>query len=153
MRLGYAPLLFALLAAPAGGALAQPRAALPDDLPSPGYWEMTTRVQSIIQDTKTERRCYGPADVPRLVQPCNHHYNCEYSVQDARDGRLKLKGQWTEKKNGQVIDVEGTGTYTRDNLSASAKMHTKLFGLPLSGTGEITAHRVSAECPADAKRG
>jgi Protein of unknown function (DUF3617) len=150
MRL--APLLI-LLALPAGSAFAQNRAALPNDLPLPGYWEMTTNVQSIIHDTKTERRCYGPADVPRLVQPCNHHYNCEYSTQEARNGHLTLKGQWVSKKNGQTIDVSGSGTYTRESLNASAKMHTSFLGLPLSGTGQITAHRISAECPADAKKG
>jgi hypothetical protein len=152
MRFGFAPLLV-LLALPASAALAQGRPDLPNDLPAPGYWEMTTTVQSIIHDNKTERRCYGPADVPRLVQPCNHHYDCEYSTQEARNGHLTLKGKWVAKKSGQVIDVEGAGTYTRENLNASAKMHTSLFGLPLSGTGEITAHRLSAECPADAKRG
>jgi hypothetical protein len=154
MRFGFAPLLV-LLALPAGAALAQAPApaVTARDFPLPGYWEMTTKVESIIHDTKTERRCYGPADVPRLVQPCNHHYNCEYSTQKAEQGHLLLKGQWVDKKNGQTIDVQGAGTYSPESLNATADMHTRLLGIPLSGKGEITAHRISAECPVGAKKG
>lgn len=152
MRL--APLLL-IVSAPllACAASAGERASIPNDLPLPGYWEMTTKVESIIHDTKTERRCYGPNDVPRLVQPCNHHYNCEYSTQDARNGHLTLKGAWVAKKGGQVVQVQGTGLYTRDDLKAEAQMHTSFLGIPLSGTGHITAHRISGTCPADAKKG
>ena len=114
---------------------------------------MTTKYESIISGGSTDRRCYGPADVPKLVQPCNHHYDCTYSTQDAKNGHLTLKGQWVAKKGGQVIDVSGTGTYTPESLTASANMRSSMFGIPLNGTGEITAHRLSATCPVDAKKG
>ena len=53
----------------------------------------------------------------------------------------------------QVIDVSGGGAYSPESLSAHADMHTTLLGIPLSGTGEVAAHRLSATCPADAKKG
>jgi hypothetical protein len=151
----FAPLLLTL-AAPlaASAALAQePPPPTANDLPLPGYWEMTTKYESIVSGGGTDRRCYGPADVPKLVQPCNHHYDCTYSTQDAQNGHLKLKGQWVAKKGGQTIEVQGTGAYTPESLTASAEMHTHLLGLPLSGTGQITAHRLSATCPTGAKKG
>lgn len=147
-----APLVFSLSAAlTAGSAYAASPVPAGEQFPLPGYWEMTTSVASIIHDNKTERRCYGPSDVVKLVQPCNHHYTCTYSTQDARNGHLTLKGDWVAKKGGQVVHVSGQGTYTPESLHAIADMHTTLFGLPLSGTGEITAHRLGAECPPDAK--
>jgi hypothetical protein len=148
--------LLPILAAPlaASAALAQPPGPPPpNDLPLPGYWEMTTKYESIVSGGGTDRRCYGPADVPKLTRPCNHHYDCTYSTQDAVNGHLTLKGQWVAKKGGQVIDVAGSGVYTPESLNASAKMRTTLLGIPLNGTGEITAHRLSATCPPDAKKG
>jgi hypothetical protein len=152
-------LLFLSLAAPlaASAALAQTgpgdHPPVPRDFPLPGYWEMTTKYESIISGGSTDRRCYGPADVPKLVQPCNHHYDCTYSTQDAKNGHLTLKGQWVAKKGGQTIDVSGAGAYSPESLTAHADMRTTLLGIPLSGTGEIAAHRLSATCPADAKKG
>jgi hypothetical protein len=158
------PLLLLVAAAPlaasalgAGVALAEGPAVQPD-FPLPGYWEMTTKYSAVIGGGSTERRCYGPADVPKLVQPCNHHYYCIYSTQDARDGHLRLKGKWfTREKDGQmggqVADVAGTGTYSHESLTASASGSLNMLGLSVPATAEISAHRLSAVCPPDAKKG
>lgn len=163
------PLLL-ILAAPlaAGAALAQAqpqtppqvegRPSLPGDFPLPGYWEMTTKYTALIGGGSTDRRCYGPADVPKLVQPCNHHYVCVYSTHDANNGRLVLKGKWFNKeKDGQVggeaAEVQGSGSYTPDSLTASAKGHLNLMGVTVPATAEISAHRLSATCPVGAKKG
>ncbi len=140
------PLLL-LLSLPAGAAMAQDPIANPRDFVSPGYWETTSKLTSPFQSEKTEKRCVTPADVIKFMEPCNHHYNCEYSVRHISDGHIVLKGQWVGKKDGQVVDVAGTGTYTSDTLHATAKMHTRLLGLPLSGEATSDARRLGAVCP------
>jgi hypothetical protein len=140
-----------------GAALAQPPAAQ-SDFPLPGYWEMTTKYSAIIGGGSTDRRCYGPADVPKLVQPCNHHYVCVYSTQEAHNGHLVLKGKWyTREKDGRVggqaAEVAGAGTYSHDNLTATAQGHLNMLGMAVPATAEVTAHRLSATCPPDAKKG
>jgi hypothetical protein len=157
------PLLL-ILAAPlaAGAALAQmePQGppSRPGDLPLPGYWEITTKYSSVIGGETTDRRCYGPADVHKLAQPCNHHHVCVYSTNDVHDGRIVLKGKWFSKEKdgttgGEVADFAGSGTYTPESLSASAQGHYEFLGMSMPATAELTAHRVSATCPPDAKKG
>ena len=140
-----------------GAALAQPPAVQPD-FPLPGYWEITSKYSAVIGGGSTDRRCYGPADVAKLVQPCNHHYVCVYSTQDARDGHLVLKGKWFTKEKGggmggQAAEVAGSGTYSHESLTATAQGHLNMMGISVPATAELTAHRLSAVCPPDAKKG
>lgn len=150
MRLS--PLLpIVILALAAGVSSAREKPAAPQDFPLPGYWETTTKVQSVINETKTEKHCYKAADVIRLLQPCNHHHTCEYSTQDAHNGRLTLKGEWVNKKDHRVIEVAGVGSYSHEKMTATAEMHTQFLGIPVSGKGELSARRISADCPPEAE--
>jgi hypothetical protein len=152
MRLAQILLIAATPLAIGAAALAQAR-QFPADFPLPGYWEQTTKVESIIHSNKTEYKCYTAQDVGKLLQPCNHMHVCEYSTKEAKDGRLVLKGRWVNKKDNRVIEVAGVGRYSNDHMTASAEMHTSFLGIPISGTGELSARRVSAQCPPDAKKG
>lgn len=143
------------LALAAGLAAAASASAQPDgnerprgDFVAPGLWETTTVMTSPFHSEKTEQRCVKPADVVKFMQPCNHHYDCEYAIREIADGHIVLKGQWVGKKDKQVVEVAGSGAYTRTTLHATAQMHTRLLGLPISGRATTDAHRLSAECPA-----
>ena len=157
-------LLLLILAAPlaAGAVLAQtePEApqGRPGDLPLPGYWEITTKYSSVIGGESTDRRCYGPADVHKLAQPCNHHHICVYSTNDVRDGHIVLKGKWFSKEKdgttgGEVANFAGSGSYTPESLTASAKGNYDFLGMSVPATAELSARRLSATCPPDAKKG
>ncbi len=123
----------------------------PSDFVLPGYWELTNVVDVVMHDTKTQRVCVKPKDVAKFMTPCNHHFDCEYSTHEVGDGHIVLKGRWIGKKDNQIVDVKGSGVYTPTTMHASAEMHTKLMGLPFGGSATTDAHRISAECPPDAK--
>ncbi len=138
----------AFACAAAGPVFAKPGQGSGKDFIQPGYWETVTTMTSPFHQEKSEQRCVKPADVLKFMQPCNHHYNCEYPTQEIADGHIMLKGQWVGVKDGQVIEVAGHGTYTHDTLHAEADMRTSFLGLPLSGHAVTDAHRISGECPA-----
>jgi hypothetical protein len=151
-RIALLTTLATLAALPLATADAKSRAETPPaDFVLPGYWEMTSVLDVVMHDTKTERVCVKPEDVAKFMTPCNHHYECEYPTHEVGNGHITLQGRWVGKKDKQVVDVKGAGVYTPTTMHASAEMHTKLMGLPLGGTATSDAHRISAECPVGAK--
>jgi hypothetical protein len=116
---------------------------------SPGYWEATTDFLGLSH--KTERWCVEPKTVVKfMLGPCNHHYHCDYPVQQVGGGRAHFEG--VIKNASERYNVQGNATYTAEtlDLKMSGAGHWKL--LPIAGFGAIQAHRLAPECPEGAKR-
>lgn len=139
----FAVLALALALAPACAG-AQPPALI-----SPGYWEATTDFLGLTHTT--ERYCIDPKNIVKfMLGPCNHHYQCNYPVQQVGGGKAHFEG--VIKNKSERYHVQGNVTYTATtlDLKMSGSGHWKL--VPLAGFGAIQAHRLSAECPEGAKR-
>ncbi len=120
----------------------------------PGYWESTNKVISPVASTKVERRCITPADVAKFMAgPENHHYDCDYPTRLISGGKIVLRGQCRERKNGSRVEVAGSGFYTLTSFHLDAEIKTKVIGIPLSGKATTDARRISEACPAGSIRG
>lgn len=134
----------------AGLALAQPmvRAASAAKSPSkatilPGYWEYDYKVGVI--PVSNETKCLKPADAEQFSRGiCTKRYRCDYTTNVVRDGKIALKGTWTDKKD-RVSPVTANGTYAPEAFKMDIHIKT-ISGMPLAGS--LTAKRLSAECPA-----
>jgi hypothetical protein len=137
-------LLAAVVALAPGLAGAQPPALI-----SPGYWEATTDFLGLSHHT--DRYCVEPKNIVKfMLGPCNHHYQCDYPVQEVGGGRAHFEGEI--KNRSERYHVQGNATYTADtlDLKMSGSGHWKL--VPLAGFGSIQAHRLAADCPEGAKK-
>jgi hypothetical protein len=124
-------------------------AAQPPALISPGYWEATTDFLGLSH--KTERYCVQPKSVTRfMLGPCNHHYQCDYPVQQVGGGKAHFEGVIHNKS--ERYSVHGDATYTADTLDLKmwGTGHWKLA--PLAGFATIQAHRLASDCPDGAKK-
>jgi hypothetical protein len=109
----------------------------------PGQWEYSYRIGPI--PAGGEDRCLKPADVEQFSKGiCTRKYTCDYETRVVQDGKVALKGTWTDKK-GRVAPVTANGTYTPESFRLNVRMKT-INGLPLAGV--MDAKRVSAECKA-----
>ncbi|MBI1682160.1 DUF3617 domain-containing protein [Caulobacter hibisci] len=139
-----APALAALTAgfavvAPAGAAA--PRATI-----LPGHWEYSYTIGII--PAGSEDKCIKPADAAQFSKGiCTRRYKCDYTTNQVDDGKIQLKGTWTDKK-GRVAPVSAKGSYTPESFKLDIKLKT-VNGLPLAGV--MNAKRLGATCPADAK--
>lgn len=107
----------------------------------PGQWEYSYRVGII--PAGSESRCLKQADVEQFAKGiCTKRYTCDYKTRDVRDGKVSLKGSWTDKK-GRVAPVTANGTYTPEAFRLNVHMKT-INGLPLAGV--MDAKRTSAVC-------
>ena len=141
----FAPIALAFALAPIGAGAGAPAPALI----SPGYWEATTEFLGLAH--RTERYCIEPKNIVKfMLGPCNHHYQCDYPVQQVGGGKAHFEG--VIKNASERYHVHGDVSYTATtlDLKMSGAGHWKL--LPLAGFGAIQAHRLSAECPQGAKR-
>ena len=139
----FAALALAVTLAPAVAG-AQPVALI-----SPGYWEATTDFLGLSH--KTERWCVEPKAVVKfMLGPCNHHYQCDYPVQQVGGGKAHFEG--VIRNASERYNVKGDAIYTADtlDLKMSGSGHWKL--VPLAGFGAIQAHRLAPECPEGAKK-
>lgn len=118
-----------------------------DATPLPGYWELTNTWIFVIHFKTVDRKCFTAADVSGVLQgPSNSHYACTYPHREVGDGRLSLSGTCVEK-HGQVAEVTAEGTYAPTAFKLSARLRTRIAGVPLSGRGVTDAHRLSETCP------
>lgn len=109
----------------------------------PGQWEYSYRIGPI--PAGGEDRCLKPADVEQFSKGiCTRKYTCDYDTRLVRDGKVALKGTWTDKK-GRVAPVTANGTYTPESFRLNVHMKT-INGIPLAGV--LDAKRISAECKA-----
>jgi hypothetical protein len=138
-----APLALVLALAPAGAGAEQPA------LISPGYWEATTDFLGLSH--RTERYCIEPKNVAKfMLGPCNHHYRCEYPIQQVGGGRAHFEGEISNASERYHVHGDVTYTATTLDLKMSGTGHWKL--LPLAGFGAVKAHRLAADCPEGAKK-
>jgi hypothetical protein len=109
----------------------------------PGQWEYSYRIGPI--PAGGEDRCLKQADVEQFAKGiCTRKYTCDYETRVVQDGKIQLKGAWTDKK-GRVAPVTANGTYTPESFRLNVRMKT-INGIPLAGV--MDAKRVSAECKA-----
>lgn len=133
-----------LVSATLAGASAARAADAP---PLPGYWELNNTWIFVIHFKTVDRKCFTAADVSGVLQgPSNAHYACTYPVRDVGDGRLSLQGTCVEK-HGQVAEITAQGTYAPTAFHLTARLRTKIAGVPLSGVGTTDARRLSETCP------
>lgn len=143
MRLIALALTVAGLATTAGMSLAAP--STPNTI-LPGHWEYSYKVGPIPAGDET--RCLKQSDVEQFAKGiCTRKYTCDYETRVVKDGKIALKGTWTDKK-GRVAPVTAKGGYTAESFRLDVKLKT-VNGIPLAGV--MDARRVGATCPADAK--
>jgi hypothetical protein len=110
----------------------------------PGQWEYSYRIGPI--PAGKEDRCLKQADVEQFAKGiCTRKYTCDYETRVVKDGKVALKGTWTDKK-GRVAPVTANGAYTTEAFRLNVHMKT-INGLPLAGV--MDAKRVSATCSPD----
>ena len=143
MRLIALALTVAGLATTAGMSLAAP--STPNTI-LPGHWEYSYKVGPIPAGDET--RCLKQSDVEQFAKGiCTRRYTCDYTTRVVKDGKIELKGAWTDKK-GRVAPVTARGGYTAESFRLDIKLKT-VNGIPLAGV--MDARRIGATCPADAK--
>lgn len=108
----------------------------------PGLWEYTYKWGII--PLHSENKCLKASEIDDFAAGlCTRHYRCEYPTKQFADGKITLKGTWTDKK-GRVAPVSATGVYTPDTIKLNVRLRT-VDGLPLAATA--TGKRVAATCP------
>lgn len=145
MRRVLAALPALVLCLSAGGAPAQapaPVVAPAPVEPLPGRWEYKYRLLGLVP-AATEYWCLKADEVDRAFQgPCNRHHTCTYPTREVGGGRVKLAGQWADKR-GRVAPVSGQGSYTPTTINLSVRLRTTT-GIPLAGT--LRAKRLGDAC-------
>jgi hypothetical protein len=129
----------------AGFSLAQPTVRAPaHSTILPGQWEYDYKIGLI--PVSSETKCLKPADAEQFSRGiCTRRYRCEYTTNVVRDGKIQLKGTWTDKKD-RVSPVTAEGAYTPESFKMNIHIKT-ISGMPLAGS--LNARRLSAECPPD----
>jgi hypothetical protein len=118
-----------------------------DAIPLPGYWETTNTWVVVFHFKTVERKCFTAADVSGVLSgPSNAHYACRYPVREVHDGHLLLNGTCVEK-HGQVAQISAEGAYAPTSFELTARLSTKIAGVPLHGTGITKGRRISDTCP------
>ncbi|MGH1560635.1 DUF3617 domain-containing protein [Caulobacter segnis] len=119
-----------------------PRPLRPSRRFLPGYWEYDYKIGVI--PVSNETKCLKPADAEQFSRGiCTRKYRCDYTTNVVRDGKIQLKGAWTDKKD-RVSPVTAEGTYSPEAFKMNIHIKT-INGMPLAGS--LNAKRLSAECP------
>jgi hypothetical protein len=133
----------------AAGLLALPAAspAAPQDpnQPKVGYWQYNYHVSII--PAGNDMKCLSKEDVKNFFSNlCTRHFQCAYTTNETRDGKVKLVGTWTDHKN-RVTKVNADGVY--DPASFHLNAHVNLGALlGIGANGTIDGKFVSETCPA-----
>ncbi|CAN5540772.1 hypothetical protein BH10PSE4_BH10PSE4_47700 [soil metagenome] len=108
-----------------------------------GQWEYNTRFGPI--PVGSDQHCLKPADVENFNRGlCLKRYTCDYQTRVVQDGKIELKGTWTDKK-GRVAPVSAKGSYTPESFRLNVNGKT-VNGIPMTAT--LSAKRLSATCTA-----
>ncbi len=131
----------------AGFSLAQPAARAPAKATIlPGQWEYDYKIGMI--PVSNETKCLKPADAEQFSRGiCTKRYRCDYTTNVVKDGKIQLKGTWTDKKE-RVSPVSADGTYTPEGFKMDIHLKT-ISGMNLAGA--MNAKRVAAECAPEQK--
>lgn len=129
MRTPHALRLFALALFGVGltsTALAQPSGPI-----LPGHWEYSYKIGGFLP-VGSEEKCLTEKDVAQFAAGiCTRRYKCAYDRKIVQDGKIDLKGVWTDKKNRKA-PVTATGVYGPESFQLDVKLKT-VNGLPLAG--------------------
>lgn len=128
-----------LLAAPSS-------AQAPSAEPQPGYWEYTTNAVGI---RSTEQKCVRPSEINRFFGGLStRRWRCVYPTREVGNGNARFEGTCTDPR-GRRVNVRLRGPYQAESFrfSGGAQLARGTPYLPAS----ITAHRLSAVCPANAE--
>jgi hypothetical protein len=118
----------------------------------PGYWESTSKVTSPLPSSSTERKCISSEKINSyLTGPSNPHYTCHYDNRRIENGRAEMDGECVDN-NGLRSKITVSGSYSATSFNLKGHLKVILGGLPIPVETSIDATRISAECPADAKR-
>lgn len=145
--LAASALALAASVALAGFSLAQPVVHASARTPTratilPGHWEYDYKIGVI--PVSSESKCLKPADVEQFSRGiCTKRYRCDYTTNVVSNGKIQLKGTWTDKKD-RVSPVTAEGVYAPESFKMDIHIKT-IRGMPLAGS--LNAKRVSAECP------
>jgi hypothetical protein len=108
-----------------------------------GQWEYNTRFGPI--PIGSDQHCIKQADVDNFNRGiCLKRYTCDYDTRVVQDGKIALKGTWTDKK-GRVAPVTAKGSYTPESFRLNVNGKT-VNGIPMVAT--LEAKRISATCTA-----
>ncbi len=106
-----------------------------------GQWEYNSRIGPI--PIGSDQHCLKPADVDNFNRGiCLKRYTCDYDTSVVQDGKIALKGTWTDKK-GRVAPVTAKGSYTPESFRLNVNGKT-VNGIPMAAT--LEARRISAVC-------
>lgn len=131
----------------AGFSLAQTTRAPARPTILPGQWEYDYKVGVI--PVSSETKCLKPADAEQFSRGiCTKRYRCDYTTNVVKDGKIQLKGTWTDKKD-RVSPVSAEGTYTPESFRMNIHLKT-ISGMNLAGS--MDAKRISAECAPEEKK-
>jgi opacity protein-like surface antigen len=112
----------------------------------PGQWEYDYKVGVI--PVSSESKCLKPADAEQFSRGiCTKRYRCDYTTNVVKDGKIQLKGTWTDKKD-RVSPVTANGTYSPESFRMDIHIKT-ISGMNLAGS--MDAKRISAECAPEEK--
>ena len=110
----------------------------------PGHWEYDYKIGVI--PVSSETKCLKPADAEQFSRGiCTRRYRCDYTTNVVKDGKIQLKGTWTDKKD-RVSPVSAEGVYAPESFKMDIHIKT-ISGMNLAGS--MNAKRISAECPAE----
>lgn len=112
----------------------------------PGYWEYTTSALGV---GDTETKCVRPSEISRFFGGLStRRWQCTYPVREVGNGHARFEGVCRDPK-GRTVNVRLNGPYDAENF------HFRGGAQPVRGLpyipASITAHRISAECPANAE--
>ncbi|MBW8303244.1 MAG: hypothetical protein K0M78_04745 [Brevundimonas sp.] len=117
-----------------------------EDTVLPGYWEYTTSAVGI-RDTET--KCVRPSEIHRFFGGLStRRWRCTYPVRQIGNGNARFEGTCEDPK-GRRVNVRLHGTYEQESFTfrGGAQLARGTPYLPAS----ITAHRIAAQCPANAE--
>ena len=121
----------------------------------PGYWDSADTYSVLLSGGGHSRKCLTAEKIDSFVAaPSNSHYRCTYASQQISAGQASYRGGACFSKSGRKVlsDVSVDGRYQPEAFHLL--FHFKLMvsaggGIGLPGSAEITARRISAECPAE----
>ena len=119
----------------------------------PGYWDAADTYSVLLSGGGHKKTCLTAEKIDSFVAaPSNSHYRCTYASQQIAAGQASYRGGACYSKAGRKVlsDVSVDGRYQPEAFHLM--FHFKLMlsaggGLALPGSAEITARRISADCP------
>ena len=123
---------------------------------SPGYWESQESYSILLSVANKEKKCLTRPQIAKFIEsPSLKRYGCTYEKRRLENGQAKFEGGSCFSKSGRKVlsDVTVGGTFEPEHFHLDARFKLMVSaggGIGLPGSAEIDAHRISADCPAEA---